>query len=164
MLWQSDIGSLITAYGKTYRFDSFVIQAEKYIQWPKDGTTITDTKSLDKVVEDDVNIFDTVDECEIAGVMSLDCYLACANCKGKIVEKTNLLNVCNKCGMVKNKDHCSTQRKSKLLLSMPGGDYMTLTAFGHLLTQITDSETVTEENLVCARTFGFTHINSVFRK
>ena len=39
------------------------------IQWPKDGATITDTKSLDKVVEDDVNIFDTVDECEIAGVM-----------------------------------------------------------------------------------------------
>ena len=91
MLWQSDIGSLIT--GKTYRFDSFVIktfQAEKYIQWPKDGATITDTKSLDKVVKDDVNIFDTVDECEIASVMSLDCYLACANCKGKTVEKTNL--------------------------------------------------------------------------
>ena len=104
VLWQSDIESLIT--GKTYRFHSFVIktfQAEKYIQWPKVGATITDTKSLDTVVEDDVNIFDTVDECEIAGVMSLDCYLACANCKGKTVEKTDLLIVCNKCGMVQKK-------------------------------------------------------------
>ena len=103
-------------------------QRSIYIQWPKGGATITDTKSLDKVVEDDVNIFDTVDECEIAGVMSLDCYLACANCKGKRVEKTDLLNVCNKCGMVQKKDHCSTQRKCKLLLSVTGGDYMTLTA------------------------------------
>ena len=87
--------------------------------------------------------------------MSLDCYPACANCKGKTVEKTDLLNVCNKCGMVPKKDHCSTQRKSKLLLSVAGGGYMTLTAFGHLLTQITDSETVTVS--LCSFFWIYTH-------
>ena len=162
-LWENDIGRL--SKGKLYHLVNVVInsfQGEKSLQFPKHGAEAHEVEDIGTVAEDDVPCFeDKVQDSEVVGVMSLHCYVACLACKGKVEKNSDVLGTCSRCGMVQKLLQCSHQKKARLLLTLPEGEYAQLNVFGKHLEEIAQSNEVNQHNLLAAKPFSFTYTNDV---
>ncbi len=116
---------------------------------------------IGKVSEDDVNTDDTISGSEVAGVLSFDDFNACIICKSKVQQTDEKTGVCSGCKMVQKIHLCKKQMRAKLLLTRPGGNYITLNAFGSHLLEICEATDPTQDNLLAARPFNLTHKNQV---
>jgi len=99
---------------------------------------------------DDVNTYDTITNSEVAGVLSFDNFLVCLVCKSKVQPADEKLGTCTGCKTLQKISLCKRQVRAKLLLTCPGGSYITLNVFGDHLKQICCQEAVSEENLLQA--------------
>ena len=94
---------------------------------------------------------------EVAGVLNLDCSTVCIACKSRVDNKNQLMGICCKCGMTQSLERCATQMRARLLLAVPGGEYITVRAYGKQLEKIADTADVTEETLITSQPFNLTH-------
>ena len=137
-------------------------QREKYLQIPCKGSTVTEIENLDGiVVEDDVPDTPTILSAEVVGVLSLDTYISCLNCKSKITKTSDTMGQCTKCSMKQSLRHSTKQLRAKIVLSTPGGEYITLNAFGATVQKIADCTEVTVDKLINAKPFTLTHNTGV---
>lgn len=99
---------------------------------------------------------------QVIGVPSLEAYLLCLKCKGKVQlhDDDEELGTCTKCNMTQLIASCATQLTAKLFVQC-GPTYYTFQAFSEMLSQITDNEEVTIKNLIKAPQFTMCH-NSNF--
>ena len=172
ILFENKIDSLVK--GETYKFENILVnefQHEKYLQVPRNGSTGTKIEELPNVVaHDDVpDTFPTVLSAEIVGVLSLDSYISCLNCKSKITISTDTTGKCNKCSLIQSLRHSTKQLRAKVIISTPGGNYLTLDVFGQNVAAIAeiDEAEVTADNLISAQPFSCSYngtvMNSVTR-
>ena len=147
-IWENDIGKLED--GKSYHFTNFVVknhQGDRYIQWPKDGAQVDPIDNLTDVKPDDAPMLPTVEDSEIVGVRAFDSFDACFVCKCKVVkqDEQDTSGTCSNCGMCQRLNRCSKMLRAKLLLTKPGGEYITLNVFGNHLQEIAGSTDVTKD-------------------
>ena len=167
-IWEADIGSV--QKHKSYFFENFVVnifKSEKFLQWPKTGATVTEIDNIGDVEQDDVPGLESVNGAEVAGVLNLDCSTVCIACKSRVDKKNQRMGICCKCGMTQSLERCATQMRARLLLTVPGGEYITVRAYGKQLEKIADTADVTEETLITSQPFNLTHdhnmVNTVSR-
>lgn len=169
-IFGNHIGTL--KLGKTYSFNNIFVNSyldsNKYLQIPKEGAEIVEIEDFTEVAEDDIpEDFQTISGTEVAGVVSLECFIACIACKGKVATSSDQIGSCSKCGMTQRLNHCSQTVRAKLLLTIPGGSYITLNAFGKQVTEIAETDEPTRDNLIAAKPFTVTYkshvINTVSR-
>ena len=90
-LWENDIGRL--SKGKSYHLVNVVVnsfQGANFLQFPKGGAEAHEVEDIGTVAEDDVpSLEDKVHDSEVAGVLALDCYVACLSCKSKVDKKSD---------------------------------------------------------------------------
>ena len=103
---------------------------------------------------------EVVEGVEVTGVLSLECYLGCFSCKGKLLEEGKV-GKCLKCGMVQRIYRCTRQKKAKVVLSTPDGGYLTLLAFGSNVTEIAGKDSATAGDLIGAAPFTVTYYQNV---
>ena len=106
VLWENEIGKL--ELDKSYRLENVadrVFNDIKYLSF-SEGTTVT-------LVEDIVEIANPplakdgqlcqeknlVLEGEIVGIISVEEYMCCVGCKGKVVRETGVMGECSRCKM-----------------------------------------------------------------
>ena len=122
-VWENDIGRL--SKGKSYHLANVVVnsfQGEKFLQFPKDGAEAHEVEDIGTVAEDDVpSLEDKVHDSEVAGILALDCSVACLGCKSTVDKESDVLNTCSRCGMVQKLLKCSDQNRARLVLTLPGG-------------------------------------------
>lgn len=162
-LWENDIGRL--SKGKSYHLVNVVVnsfQGANFLQFPKGGAEAHEVEDIGTVAEDDVpSLEDEVHNSEVAGILALDCYVACLSCKSKVDKKSDVLGTCSRCGMVQKLLKCSDQKRARLVLTLPGGGYANVSVFGKHLQEIAGSEEVTEHHLLAAKPFSFTYANNI---
>ena len=90
-LWEDDIGRL--SKGKSYHLVNEVVnsfQGANFLQFPKGGAEAHEVEDIGTVAEDDVpSLEDEVHNSEVAGILALDCYVACLSCKSKVDKKVH---------------------------------------------------------------------------
>lgn len=162
-LWEDDIGHL--SKGKSYHLVNVVVnsfQGDKFLQFPKSGAEAHKVEDIGTVAKDDVpNLEDEVHDSEVAGILALDCYVACLGCKSKVNKESDVLGTCSRCGMVQKLLKCSDQKRARLVLTLPGGEYANVSVFGKHLQEIAGSEEVTKHTLLAAKPFSFTYANNI---
>ena len=137
-------------------------QGANFLQFPKGGAEAHEVEDIGTVAEDDVpSLEDEVHNSEVAGILALDCYVACLSCKSKVDKKSDVLGTCSRCGMVQKLLKCSDQKRARLVLTLPGGGYANVSVFGKHLQEIAGSEEVTEHHLLAAKPFSFTYANNI---
>ena len=162
VLWNDDIDKLKVGY--SYKLSHVLVksyQNEKYLQFPKQGATYEEVKDIGQVSADDVNTYDSVTNSEVAGVLSFDDFLMCLVCKSKVQPSDDKSGVCTSCRAVQKINLCKRQMHAKLLLTSPGGDYITLNVFGDHLKLICGQKPVSEDTLLLAPPFNFTYNNQI---
>ena len=98
---------------------------------------------------------------EVAGLLSFDDFLVCLVCKTKVQPADDKFGTCTSYTTLQKVNHCKRQVRAKLLLTRPGGSYITLNVFGDHLKQICCQESVSEERLLQASPFSFTYNNQI---
>lgn len=112
---------------------------------------IGDVHELDK--EDDGGIVN-VDNVEVIAIQQFNDYPVCLFCKGKVTALSDVIGTCSKCDKRQRIDKCLKELSAKMLMS----NGQTLSAFGNIVKEIVGSdETVTEDALLCARSFSLKH-------
>ena len=162
VLWNDDRDKL--KVGNSYRLKQVLVrsyQGDKFLQYPKQGATYEEVEDIGTVSLDDVNTYDTITNSEVAGVLSFDDFLACLVCKSKVQPADEKLGTCTSCKTLQKISLCKRQVRAKLLLTRPGGSYITLNVFGDHVKQICCQEAVSEENLLQASPFSFTYNNQI---
>ena len=135
-------------------------QGANFLQFPKGGAEAHEVEDIGTVAEDDVPCLeDEVHDSEVAGILALDCYVACLSCKSEVDK--NVLSTCSRCGMVQKLLKCSDQKRARLVFTLPGGGYANVSVFGKHLEEIAGSEKVTEHHLLAAKPFSFTYANNI---
>lgn len=162
VLWNDDIDKL--KVGNSYHLKQVLVrsyQGDKFLQYPKQGATCEEIEDIGTVSLDDVNTYDTITNSEVAGVLSFDNFLVCLVCKSKVQPADEKLGTCTGCKTLLKISLCKRQVRAKLLLTCPGGSYITLNVFGDHLKLICCQEAVSEENLLQASPFSFTYNNQI---
>ena len=130
VLFENDIDTL--EKGKTYKFENVMVnefQKEKYRQIPRTGSKLTEIENLEVVVvEDAVPDTPTIPSAEVVGVLSMNTFISCINCKSKITKTSDTMGQCTKCSMKQSLRHSTKQLRAKIVLTTPGGEYITLNA------------------------------------
>ena len=125
-LWENDIGRL--SKGKSYHLVNVVVysfQGANFLQFPKGEAEAHEVEDIGTVAEDDVpSLEDEVHDSEVAGVLALDCYVACLGFKSKVDKKSDVLGTCSRCGMVHKLLKCSDQKRARLVFTLPGARWI----------------------------------------
>ena len=162
VLWNNDIGRL--EIGNSYVLKNVVVksyQNDKSLHFPKQGATIEEINDIGTVAPDDTPTYDNVTSSEVAGILSFDDYLMCIICKSKVQLKDDKSGICTNCNLIQKVNLCKKQIRAKLLLTRPGGNYITLNVFGEHLTEICEKNAITQDNLLAARPFNFTYKDQI---
>ena len=114
-----------------------------------------------------LNTYDQISDSEVAGVLSFDNFLICLVCNSKVQPTVDTSGTCTTCCLVQKITLCKRQVRAKLLLTRPGGDYITQSVFGDHLKEICLQQPITTDALLQASPFNFTYnhqiINTVSR-
>ena len=162
VLWNDDINKF--EVGNSYHLKHILVksyQGEKYLQFPKQGASFEQLEDIGTVATDDVNTYEQITNSEIAGVISFDDFLLCLICTNKVQPSDDQFGSCTECNTVQKINLCKRQMRAKLLLTRPGGNYITLSVFGDHLKHICCEQPVTRDNLLHAPPFTFTYNNQV---
>ena len=145
-LWESDIGKL--QEDESYHLIKLIVriyQDQHYLSFPMSGATIHHIDDLQNVIEADTQqpMDETLHGVQVIGVPSLEAYLLCLKCKGKVQlhDDDEELGTCTKCNMTQLIASCTTQLTAKLFVQC-GLTYYTFQAFGEMLRQITNNDEV----------------------
>ena len=162
-LWESDIDKLQEQ--ESYHLIKLIVrinQGQHYLSSPISGATIYHIDDLQDVIEADTQqpMDQTLHGVQVIGVPSLEAYILCLKCKGKVqLQDDQELGTCTKCNMTQLVASCATQLTAKPFIQS-GFSYYTFQAFGEIL-QITNNEEITIKNFIKASQFTMTH-NSNF--
>ena len=163
VLWNNDDINMFEV-GNSYHLKHILVksyQGEKYLQFPKQGASFEQLEDIGTVATDDVNTYEHITNSEIAGVISFDDFLLCLICKNKVQPSDDQFGSCTECNTVQKINLCKRQMRAKLLLTLPGGNYITLSVFGDHLKHICCEQPVTRDNLLHVPPFTFTYNNQV---
>ena len=158
-LWEAEVRK--RKVGKCYRLHNVVIQSyqqSEYLSVPKEDASIVDIGDIDAVAEDDLpEDFVRAEGVTVAGVLSLQSYLSCLQCKCKVNVDEEGIGKCTKCNMQQRTDLCRQESSARLLVSIPGGEYLTLNTFESNVSDIAQCKKVTAELLPSASPFDLTY-------
>ena len=177
-LWQENVDTL--TQNQSYHLSNMVVreyQNQKYLSMARIGTTIEPIDDIGDVVplSDDPNNSFEITDATLVGVIQLDSYQACMNCKARVETVNPPIGNCSKCSMLQRIDKCAKQLSAKLLFDSAGSN-ISLHAFTSILLKIAghdDTEndslcsTVTQEKLlscppfICHHRFLFQMNNSI---
>lgn len=165
-LWENDVNRLKVL--KSYRLTKMLVRefrGQVQLSATKEDTQMVEIDDLASVKEDDDLLLNsTLTNAKIVGVSSLEKYLSCLKCSGK-VNTDGEYGSCNKCGMFQCLDACKEEATAQLMVRSSTGNLM-FKAFGKVLQQIAGEE-VTAITLLQAQPFTAFHqdgiINSISR-
>ena len=143
---------------RCYSLKGFIVKeyaSSKFLSMSKNGSEVVqipDIGQVKDVTADSVeeNLF----EAQVIGVVHLQNYKVCLQCKARVEPATPPLGRCSKpgCAILQRYDICLQQLSAKLLLlAETGNGVQSLSVFGDLVRKIAnvdDSEEVTEEALL----------------
>ena len=113
-----------------------------------------------------------VENAQIVGVLHLDSYLSCINCKTRVVEDGNddTLRRCTKCKMVQLADRCSELGDIRIMVMTTDHKKLTVRAFGSTVIDIlkidedVDTKQLTKKKLLESPRFSFTHSEGIIQR
>ena len=159
-LWQENVDTL-TING-SYHLSGMVVrefQTQKYLSMARIGTEIKEIEDIGDVIaqpHDGTTECFEITDATIIGVIQLDSYNSCMNCKAR-VETINAPNGnCSKCSMLQRVDKCTKQLSAKLLFDSAGSN-ISLHAFTSILMRmigyddndtLPETTTLTQEQLL----------------
>ena len=131
-LWQENVDTL--TQNQSYHLSNMVVreyQNQKYLSMARIGTTIEPIDDIGDVVplSDDPNNSFEITDATLVGVIQLDSYQACMNCKARVETVNPPIGNCSKCSMLQRIDKCAKQLSAKLLFDSAGSNIRKALAF-----------------------------------
>jgi len=104
----------------------------RYLSFPKEGARFENIEDIGEVAEHDLSEdCTTVHGSEVVGVISLESFAVCLECKAKVepIATDGNIGCCTKCSMQQKTTSCSSRLNAKLVISS-GASYLTPNVFG----------------------------------
>lgn len=150
--WKNNTGMF--EVGQSYELSGVMVKdfnGKKYLSVPKENCKVSiidnieDVKDMDEATQTERNFKNAT----VIGVMSLETYNSCKNCKGKVEVTSRNIGQCRRCGMIQRLDKCKIETSAKLMVEA-GEHIYTLTAFTPILQKMCHDNAISEEELLGA--------------
>lgn len=102
----------------------------------------------------------TVYGAKVIGVQSLQSYNACISCKAKVDPTDDDTGLCCKGSMYQPLNRCKQQLSAKILIEN-GEEFLSLSAFGSIVSDIAQCSDVTTNSLLYSKPFNMTYANNI---
>ena len=99
-------------------------------------STIQEVGDVGEVVEEVIDDGKGVVKGEIVGVVGCDSYSSCKSCKAKVVEVSEVVGECSKCGIKVEMSKCTKSVAARLVVEDEAGKEHRVTAFNEMVDDI----------------------------
>ena len=162
VVWEKDVGCV--EVGGSYRLEDVTVRSFNGVKYVSvsEKSRIVKVDDVGEVVDEDVAEGSggmLVVKGEVTGVSPVDEYRSCMNCKGsKVVELSELVGECRKCGMQIKLRKCAKCMVVQLVIEDEKGEKHRVTAFGEMIERIVRGQPgdTVEEQMFCAPVMLFT--------
>ena len=148
--WEKDVGVLEPSC--SYKLMDITIRSFNGVRYLSlsSKSTIQEVGDIGEVVEGVIDDGEGVVKGEIVGVVGCDSYSSCKSCKAKVVEVSEVVGECSKCGMKVKMSRCTKSVAARLVVGGEAGKGHRVTAFNEVVDDIirgVDGSDVSEELL-----------------
>ena len=156
VLWETEVGKL--ELDKSYRLENVAVRVfndVKHLSFTE-GTVVALIEDITEIADPplakDGQLFqekNLVLEGEVVGVMSVEEYVCCVGCQGKVIRETDVIGECGRCKMKVKMSRCKRGATAHVVFEGDNGVQKNLVIFDEQLKKVCgDSSLTWEENLL----------------
>ena len=137
VLWEADIGKLQS--DTSYKIENVTIRSYNDVKYLSlsEHAVITEISDIGEIadVDRDGQILGAakVVEGEIIAVLNADEYRSCISCKGRVIDLTDFVGECTKCGIKMKLSKCPLKKTAKVLVQSDTGSECRIMLFSEQL-------------------------------